>query len=208
MKRADRRRRLPADQARRRILETAEKLLTEVGPQGLRLTDVAGELGITHQAILHHFESRERLLEELARAAISNLGDELIEALEAAESPTNDRELLDRVFHVFGERGQARLIAWLALSGMTPPASHELDQVLRRFAQVVHAEHGGDSPFENTLFTVMLAGLAVFGDAIAGPGVRRSAGLDEEPATIRSFREWLTRVLVQQVGALAPPPDR
>ena len=57
--RAPKRRRLPADEAKTRILEAAQKRLTEGGPDAIRLQDLAADLGISHPAILHHFGSRE-----------------------------------------------------------------------------------------------------------------------------------------------------
>lgn len=205
-----RRRRLPAAEARQRILQAAEKRLVEVGPGGLRLADLALDLGITHQAILHHFGSREDLLAELARFAIASLGQELIEALDHPEgAPASATDLLDRVFHTFGERGQARLIAWLALSGLTPPPSRRTvarapdgDRVLLRLANVLHARLGsGARPdaLENTQFSLVLGSLAVLGDAIAGAGVRHSAGLDDDRETNQRFREWLSKLLVVQL---------
>jgi len=68
-----RRRRLPADQARGRILAAAERKLAELGPEQLRLTELAAELGITHQAILHHFGSREELVSAVLAQAIARI---------------------------------------------------------------------------------------------------------------------------------------
>jgi AcrR family transcriptional regulator len=142
------------------------------------------DLGITHQAILHHFGSREDLLAELARSVIASLGQELITALDREEGPpAGPTDLLDRVFQAFGERGQARLIAWLALSGLTPTPSRraaktEASQVLLRLAEVLHSRWGKTArgaSFENTQFTIVLGSLAVFGDAITGAAVRHSA---------------------------------
>jgi AcrR family transcriptional regulator len=189
-------------------LEATEKRLVEVGPGGLRLADLAADLGITHQAILHHFGSREDLLAELARSVIASLGQELITALDREEEPpSGPTDLLDRVFQAFGERGQARLIAWLALSGLTPAPSRraaktEASQVLLRLAEVLHSRWGKaarGASFENTQFTIVLGSLAVFGDAITGAAVRHSAGLGNDRDTNRRFRAWLSRLLAAQV---------
>ena len=69
-----RRRRFPAAQARARILAAAERKLAEVGPEQLRLTDLAAELGVSHQAILHHFGSREELVPRTIAGALLVLG--------------------------------------------------------------------------------------------------------------------------------------
>ena len=56
---AGKRIRRTAEEARRLILDAAEKRLAQQGPEGLRLQDIARDIGISHPAILHHFESRE-----------------------------------------------------------------------------------------------------------------------------------------------------
>ncbi|MBV1885644.1 MAG: TetR family transcriptional regulator, partial [Parvibaculaceae bacterium] len=45
-----------AEEARRLILDAAEKRLAEQGPEGIRLQDIAKDIGVSHPAILHHFE--------------------------------------------------------------------------------------------------------------------------------------------------------
>jgi hypothetical protein len=141
------------------------------------------------------------LLTEVARDAVARLALELIAALRSHGERPDDRELLERVFRTFGEDGQARVIAWLELSGLTPSpsATDEPSRSLRRVAEVLHEHRGTGSVPENTLFTILLGSLAVFGDAIAGAGMRRSAGLAEDPETVRRFRDWLSELLVAQI---------
>src|SRR5882672_5449363 len=76
------RKRLTAVEARARILDAAERRLAEVGPEGLRLTELAAELGVSHPAILHHFGSREELVAAVVAAAIARLDARLIAATE------------------------------------------------------------------------------------------------------------------------------
>src|SRR5690606_21428412 len=62
---AGKRIRRPAEEARRLILDAAEVRLAAQGPEGIRLQDIARDVGISHPAILHHFESREGLVRAL-----------------------------------------------------------------------------------------------------------------------------------------------
>ena len=48
---------------------------------------------------------------------------------------------------------------------------------------------------EDTTFRVILVGLTIFGEAIAGNALRHSAGLTDPDAPDR-FREWLARLLI------------
>mgnify|MGYP003784140717 CR=1 FL=1 len=76
-----RRRRLPADEARASILAAAERKLGQVGPERLRLTELAAELGVSHPAILHHFGSREELVVAVLHQAIQRMNQRLTEAI-------------------------------------------------------------------------------------------------------------------------------
>ena len=115
------RRRRSAEQAQRAILEAAEKRLREGGPEAVRLQEVARDLGVSHPAILHHFGSREGLMRALAGHVVARLETELLAGLRAAASQTTVLELIERVFESLGDAGQARLLAWRALSGDEPP---------------------------------------------------------------------------------------
>src|SRR6185295_4701389 len=75
------RKRLRASDARERILAAAQRKLAEVGPEGLRLTELAAELSISHPAILHHFGSREELVQAVVERAMDGLNERLAAAL-------------------------------------------------------------------------------------------------------------------------------
>ena len=48
---------------------------------------------------------------------------------------------------------------------------------------------------EDTLFVVMLAGKAAFGEAIAGANFNRAAGLADDPEANARFRRWFGTML-------------
>jgi len=192
------RRRLSAEASRQRILEAAQRRVSETGPDGLRLQELAADLGLSHPAILHHFGSREGLLAELAAHGARQLNLELAERI---RRPVVDvREILELTSETLASRGQARLLAWLVLSGrgpkaVGPPVLRELAEV----AQATRAAHrvaAGCPPpaAEDTSFSVLLVGLALFGDALVGAVLRQSLGLDDPQAAVR-FRAWLARLL-------------
>src|SRR5262245_5867907 len=116
-----RRQRRTAEEARRIILEAAERRLRERGPAGIRLQDIAAEVGVSHPAVLHHFGSRELLIEAVVHQTIRGLEEELVAAFDSSRGAAPDPvTLLDRVSKTLGDRGQARLLAWLVLSGSEP----------------------------------------------------------------------------------------
>ncbi|HAL05969.1 MAG TPA: TetR/AcrR family transcriptional regulator, partial [Brevundimonas sp.] len=50
-----RRRRRSPEEARREALASARDLLLARGPNAVTLTSVAGEIGVTHANLIHHF---------------------------------------------------------------------------------------------------------------------------------------------------------
>lgn len=67
-------------QTRKNLLFVARNHLAERGYHGTSLAAVSGELGLTKQALLHHFKSKDRLY----TAVLEQLGAELLELLFAA----------------------------------------------------------------------------------------------------------------------------
>ena len=56
----------------------------ESGPAGIRLQDVAREVGVSHPTILHHFGSRDRLVEAVIKRRVRAMNQEVILALVGA----------------------------------------------------------------------------------------------------------------------------
>lgn len=208
--RAASRRRRTAEEARRAILEAAQKRLAECGPEEIRLQDIAADAGISHPAILHHFGSRDALLLELSRYALGSLNADLVSAL--ADRSEEDVEVwLERIFDTFRDRGHARLLAWSLLTGRlggseAEPEGEADGRMLLGLAEAVHARRrdvsrarGESEPsLEESVFAVQLVSAALLGDALMGPLLRRSAGLAPDDAASRErFRVWLGKRVVE-----------
>lgn len=207
-----RRRRRTAEEARRAILEAAQRRLAECGPEEIRLQDIAADLGISHPAILHHFGSREALMRELSRHAFASLNADLVEALEQGSS-RDVTAWLDQVFETLRDQGHARLLAWGSLTGRLEAGAEDDDpHLLLDLARAVQerrvavAERTGEppAPLEETVFAVQLVSAALLGDALMGGVLRRSAGVGSDAATQERFRRWLA----QQVNSLLVPGGR
>ena len=112
------RRRRPADQVRQLALECARRLLLQHGPSAITLQAVAGQLGMTHGNVTHHFGSANGLQGALAEAMIRDLVDAVQAALAGLRAGETDvRDVIDLVFDAFDAGGAGQLIAWLASSG-------------------------------------------------------------------------------------------
>jgi AcrR family transcriptional regulator len=196
------------EDARRAILDTAERLLVASGPAGLRLQEVAAEAGISHPAILHHFGSRDGLLRAVVEHATARLQEELFTALRALPERmppggSPGAALFDLVHETLESRGQGRLIAWLLLAGYDP---FDAERVRRGFARIVDLTHalrqggGKRTPKrEDTVFAVVLSALALLGEALAGQATFAMAGLGREPANGAHFRAWLAALLEERL---------
>jgi AcrR family transcriptional regulator len=188
-----------AEEARRLILEAAERHLAEAGPDGIRLQQIAAEVGVSHPAILHHFGSREELLREVVNGALARLEGELLRALTHAgeQDELALADMIERASGVLETQGHGRVVAWLLLSGRAVEPSTTR---LRTIAQAAHARRtpGPGAPdFEDTVFRTLLVALALFGEAVAGKQMRRSAGLENDSGAERRFHAWLARFLAE-----------
>jgi AcrR family transcriptional regulator len=194
------RRRRSAAETRNAILEAAQRRLLAGGPEAIRLQEIAADAGISHPAILHHFGSREGLIEAMVIRGITNLQAQFLEGWPSAKEPDIEG-VFERFFEVASHRGIARMLAWLILSGkgnrtMTPnvfkPATERMHAGRVRRAQ----NQGRRSPeLEDTLFAATLFFILVLGDSLFGPSARRAVGLGSGADTPRRFRRWLSKVV-------------
>ena len=60
------------EQARQEILATAQTLLLQGGADAVTLASVAGDLGMTKQALYHYFPSKVALARSLVAALVDN----------------------------------------------------------------------------------------------------------------------------------------
>ena len=197
-----RRIRRSAEDARTAILDAAERRLVECGPNGIRLQDVAADVGVSHPTILHHFGSRERLVEAVIQRRVRAMNQEVVLALvsaRASDEASTAIALFDNVYRMFAD-GHARVMAFCALEGRVPTLTRES---LRPVAQATHAarlarRRPGQPPpsFEETEHAVHLGALALFAEAIVGSILRGDPEGQPDEAASKRFRDWLAKHLV------------
>jgi AcrR family transcriptional regulator len=200
---APKRIRRTAEDARRQILDAAELRLAQSGPAGIRLQDVAADLGISHPVILHHFGSREGLIRALTNRAVVELKGKLLVAIESSDVDTED--ILGEVFNAF-RGGLAQRLAWLAIAG-TDEDREQHDMVTLDIVRTIQEQRVKGAPpgkvidEQDTKSIVYLVTAAAFGDAIFGAQLRRRAGLDADAAASAAFQRWLAKLLKSHMGA-------
>jgi AcrR family transcriptional regulator len=189
------------EEARRLILEAAQARIARTGPEGLRLQDIAADIGISHPSILHHFGSRAGLVRALTRQAVAELKDKLIATTSGVEASLESQ--LNQVFDAF-RNGLAQRMAWLAT---VDPKGDESGStlVLREIADTMHASRIAAAPAgvpierSDTEHLIHLIATAAFGDAMFGQQLRRSAGVPADSETDRRFRAWLATLVTQHL---------
>ena len=204
------RRRRSAAQTRDAILEAAERRLLDKGPEAIRLQEIAADAGISHPAILHHFGSREGLVEAMILRGIARLHEQFLKGWPSAKEPDIEG-VLERFYEATSRRGMARLLAWLILSGqsyrtMKPgvlkPAAERMHAGRVRRAQI----EGRRSPeLEETLFAATHLFILVLGDSLFGPSVRRAIGLGSGTDYTRRYRRWLSKVVERMESRRGAP---
>jgi AcrR family transcriptional regulator len=192
-----------AEDARTAILDAAERRLVNAGPSGIRLQDVAADVGISHPTVLHHFGSRERLVDAVVKRRVALMNQEVLLALVGTGADEGSAvALFERLYTMFSTGGHARVAAFIALEGRIPGAD---PNSLRPLAEVTHTarlaqrQEGGEPPsFDDTYFTVLLAAFALFGEAIVGPIFRGDPEGAPDEATSKRFREWTARLVLDR----------
>jgi AcrR family transcriptional regulator len=196
------RRRRTADEARAAILDAAERRLVVSGPAGIRLQEVAADVGMSHPTVLHHFGSREALVKEVCERRFAAIHADVVRALAtSAGAPEEVSGMLDSVFHALEAHGHGRVVFWLALEGLLQKREQlRLHDVgLATHALRSRKRSGRVPPLEDTLHVVVLCTLALLAESVLGKSILRDAGLGDDRATRARFRSWLAKLLADHL---------
>ena len=179
--------------------------MAESGPAGLRLEAVAKAAGVSHPTILHHFGSREGLIQALNLKTIEHLKSVLLKVMSAA--PSTSEDAIASTFAAYRD-GLAQRMVWLMQSRQPMSAAG-----LPAFDELVEALHAlrlriaGPNPkfdLADTRAIVHLTTVAAFGDAILGRRLRRAPDDASEIRLREKFEQWFGELLnvyiVRQTG--------
>ena len=165
---------------------------------------IARDLGLTDPAIHYHFGSRDGLVQALMHHAGRRLKESIARATRRwGRSSFDVGALINLIDETYGERGYARLAAWMALAGWKAHGSG----MYRDLAEAIHAVRvqraaaAGVPPpeLEDTLFTVALLNMVLFAEPLAGGSFRRSVGLPADRETATHLRRWLAGVIEEHL---------
>jgi AcrR family transcriptional regulator len=102
------------DDTREQLLESATRLFAARGFYGASLASIADELGLTKQALLHHFGRKEKLYAEI----LSRISNRMLGCVEAAREEN-------------GDPAEQLLAALLSIYELSLQAPHETRIIMR-----------------------------------------------------------------------------
>ena len=192
------RRRRTAEESRAHILDVAASRLREFGLEGLNITGVSGEAGISHATLIHHFGSSAGMREALANKMTSDLIQDLVGAIDARVPAS---QLTRNVFSKLAEGGHAKLVAWRAVEASdagaddAPERGQHREETQALFQNLLARLEDPLSVSNSTevrqvIFLVAIAGI---GYGLAGNVMASLLNLSEEDLT--AFPDWLTEHL-------------
>jgi AcrR family transcriptional regulator len=197
------RRRRTSEEARLAILDAAERRLVTAGPAGIRLQDVAADVGVSHPTVLHHFGSRDNLVREVCMLRFESIHNDLVAALASSSGePEEIGAVLDSVAKAVTETGHARCLFWLGLEGLF----ERRDENGRLYKIALVAQEvrtrkrkGKPAPLDDTLNVLALSTLALLAQAVIGPHLLGDLGLGESEKAGTKFRGWLAKLLAEHL---------
>lgn len=179
-----------AEGAREIILDEAEKLLIEHGPEGVKAATIAARIGVAHSNVLHHFGGVAGLRLALVERMLGSLAAQIAAVL---ADPDPDASAIDAavtaVFDMLSQKGYAHLIAWIVLSDdLIPP--ERLVSPLRAFTAIIESKL---TPYMNRRSArgaagkiVRLIATAAVGEGLVGSVLDDVLGKPRSGADIRN----------------------
>ena len=164
------------EESRQNILAAAERLLTEQGPQTLRLADVAKGAGVVNATVLHHFGTIDGVHKALMEQMIADLVGNIV----ALEVP-DDREVVrgfafKTLIDTFQDKGAARLAAWLELTDETKRLTSVREAVTRVITEKIHPN---DVPQDRVEDVIMISVILALGVGLFGRTREAQLGKEE-----------------------------
>lgn len=171
--------------------------MLEVGPAGLRISAVAKKASMAHPNIIHHFGSRQGLINALADRVGSQATERITQAItDALAAPVKDRvsamtQVLDMAYP--GDAGKAAI--WLHLSGAESDMKPNMDKIVS-LSHSLRQSIDPNAQMDNTSRLTLLVTLALVGEVVSGASVKEALGFGHDEQSRAHFRQWLTEILL------------
>jgi AcrR family transcriptional regulator len=209
MLRAVRRRRAPED-ARRELLDAAERLFATHHPDAVRLVDVARAAGTSHALITHYFGTYGGLVDAVLERRQIALLDRVLARLReiGAGQPA---ELFGLLFEELADPVMRRLWLWTLATERPiaadyfPLRNQGLRVVATAVAAAVAAQRGVAAAALQPAVehALLIAMAAAFGYALGKPGLLGSLGQSASPATDAAVQATLAAMVRDHIQRAA-----
>lgn len=182
------------------ILDAAEQIIVAVGPAGLRISAVAKAANMAHPNIIHHFGSRDGLINAVAERVGERSTERITKAISEALTATGEDQAslvqaMTKVLDTAYQGDEGRAAVWLHLSG----AESSLKDNMQQIVQLSHQLRQTLDPqvkLANTNRLVMLVTLALIGEVVSGDGIKSAMGFARQGADSANFSQWLAEFLL------------
>jgi TetR/AcrR family transcriptional regulator, repressor for neighboring sulfatase len=183
----DKRVRRTAEEAKSLILSVASDRLSAFGLEGLNISGVAKDAGMSHATVIHHFGSTGAMREALLEKMTHDLLSDVMVALNHHEEPA---KILDHLFEMLSQGGHGRLLAWLALDqqAFTPASGSK-----GLFTEILNTISEDTSDPAHAKQIIFLVAIAAMGKSICGDAIAGLIGMNESEA--QQFPEWLAELI-------------
>lgn len=185
------------EEAKKAILEAAESILVDVGPAGLRLSAVAKKAQMAHPNIIHHFGSRDGLLQALAERVGERATLRITNAIDhALQAPPQERvAAVTKVLETSYQGDEGRAAVWLHLSGAKSSLRSNMEQIVTLSHQLRQSFDPTASK-DNTNRLVLLITLALVGEVVSGGEIKDALGFGDSDESRAHFKQWLAEILL------------
>lgn len=188
-----------SEQAREIILDAARQRLLEHGLEGLKVADVAKDVGMSHATVLHHFGTTDEMRAALVERMSADLAAEFVAALEN-DVPSHRRrtELLEHLFRTLADSRHGQLFAWISLHRESLAQADGGASQTRALLSTLLGRMQKNLGDENARFLMMLVISAAIGMGVSRPWLEEMnllSGGTRGVAELKRFAERLSQMI-------------
>lgn len=210
---------ISAGAARDAILDAAEKIVVKVGPAGLRISAVAKQARMAHPNIIHHFGSREGLLNALGSRVGDRITERVTKAIQAAvNAPDSEKVVaIKRILDSVYTGNEGKIAVWMHLNGSMVAIDDNIQEIVTAAHQLRQSIQSNAS-YVNTTRMVTLITHALIGEVVCGSTIQSALNISEPndqteknkfPTSLsEQFRHWLAELMLSLSDeSLAPTSE-
>lgn len=187
------------EQARALIVEAAQALMAERGPDAVGLKDVAEAAGVSHALVTHYFGTYDGLVDAALESRARKSRAELLARI--AEAEPDLEQWLDALFATLVDPLYVRLGVWAILRGRASSADFfpRRDKGMREIADRLSERFGDRVPRERIEHAMIMVFTSSFAYALAEDVLWASLGRRASAARAAGFRKYLAEILLREL---------